>query len=155
MYGCGDAKLAKTAGKPEKEGKKLKEAFWKANPAIKSLISDLEKAYDLHPGYIIGIDGRKLRVRDKRKLLNTLLQNGATIVFKKWMIAIDDEAPPLHQLIAYHDELQFELNSTHLTAIETAVRGVLQLATEVGEDMKLNVKIEADCKTGYNYAECH
>jgi len=100
MYGAGAKKLAQTLGKPEKEGAKLKRAFYKAHPGIEELIDDLENAYSKRK-YIKNIDGRPLYIRSKIKLLNTLLQATAAVVFKKWMIALAEVTPTsIRQVIA-------------------------------------------------------
>lgn len=156
MYGCGDAKLASTLKKPQKQGKKLKDQFWKANPAIKRLIEDLESSYDKHPGYIYGLDGRRLRVRDKRKLLNTLLQNAATIVFKLWMIKVDElNLSGLDQMIAYHDEIQFEYDAHLYGPATIPIIEVEGCARQVGEELNLNVPIAAEGKRGRTWADTH
>jgi len=86
LYGAGAGKLAGTLGRPKKQGAKIKQGFYKAHPGIEQLIKMLEDAYKRNGGYIKGIDGRPLYVRKVMALLNTLLQNAATIVFKKWMV---------------------------------------------------------------------
>jgi len=161
MYGCGDGKLATTLGKPVSQGKKLKKIFWDNNPALKALIADLEAAYRKRGGWIKGLDGRMLFIRDERKLLNSLLQNAAAVVFKRWMIECRNALTLkgfngiCKQIIAYHDELQFEVytrDSVVLDQISTIIR---EAAISAGKQLKLNVPIGADVKLGRDWSQCH
>lgn len=156
-YGCGDAKLANTLGKPKKEGKRLKALFWDNNPALKALVSDLERSLKAHEGWIKGLDGRKVFIRESRKLLNSLLQNSAAIVFKQWMVNCDQEkfGVEAHQVIAYHDEKQDELYTSDVREAHTYGKRVCELAAITGEQLNLNVPIAAEYKVGKNWAETH
>ena len=161
MYGAGAKKLATTLGKPEGMGAKLKKDFYKAHPGIKSLIEDLERAYG-RKGWINGLDGRPLYVRSKMKLLNTLLQGGACIIFKEWMVDVEAMRFALRngnddkvgQVIAYHDELQFEVKGNKVLAGSWG-KLVCDLATTVGERNDIKVPIEAEAKVGKNWRDCH
>ena len=157
LYGAGAVKLAQTAGKPESMGAKLKKDFYKAHPGIRELMDDLEGAYSKRK-YILGIDGRPLYIRSKSKLLNTLLQSTAAVVFKKWMIHLAELKVTLpvfkdvQQIIAYHDELQFECPP------EVAARWMQQCeeaAFLVGKEMGSFVPITAESKSGKDWSQCH
>lgn len=158
MYGCGDEKLASTLGKPKSQGKKLKKIFWDNNPALQHLIADLEAAYDKNGWWIRGLDGRMLFVREKRKLLNSLLQNAATIIFKKWMVNCEGVARAnaiFKQIIAYHDELQFEALTKDEGTITMLSSEIKRCAKDAGLCFKLNVPIDADVKRGRDWSQCH
>jgi len=159
MYGCGDAKLASVLGKMRKEGRKLKAAFWKANPAIKSLITDLEVALSRNGGYLIGLDGRMLFIREARKLLNSLLQHGAAVIFKQWMVECYKYNQSLtiiiDQVISYHDECQYDVCSTNKHDIRLAGKTYRDLAIATGELFRLNVALDAEYKVGQSWADCH
>ena len=157
MYGCYPPKLAETLGKPKSEGDYWYDKFWDVNEPIKLLVEALEEQYDLNDGKIMGLDGRWLFVREKRKLLNTLLQNAATMVFKRWMIMCDAlvaEDPKINQTIAYHDELQFESNYSD-TETRNLGDGMCILALKAGEHYNCRVTTPADPKVGINWFECH
>jgi DNA polymerase I-like protein with 3'-5' exonuclease and polymerase domains len=163
IYGCGEAKLASTLGQPKGSGKELFELFWEGNPALKLLINDLETAVDSGRN-IHGIDRRILMIRQKRKALNTLLQGGAAIVFKHWMRLIDEwlavnwhdgTGSYVYQLIAYHDELQFEMTSQIKDTAEYLGEKFVALAGEAGRLLKINVPITAEAKIGKNWRQTH
>jgi DNA polymerase I-like protein with 3'-5' exonuclease and polymerase domains len=156
MYGCGDAKLASTLGKPKGQGRKLKRQMERNNPALKSLIDALELKY--RRGYLIGLDGRHLDIRSSRKLLNSLLQGGAAVVFKQWMVEVDrylKEIGCAKQVIAYHDEVQIECYESDKGTAESIGQRVCQLALEVGQKLGIRVPVEAEYKVGKNWAETH
>lgn len=160
MYGAGAGKLARILGIPEKQGGRIKKEFYEAHPAIEALITDLSNAYS-RKGYINGFDGRPLFIRSEHKLLNSLLQNAACIVFKAWMVECESRRnsvagfkDKVRQMIAYHDELQFQVKGTEVTA---AVWGqvVCDAALTVGKVLNIEVPIEAEAKIGKNWADCH
>jgi DNA polymerase I-like protein with 3'-5' exonuclease and polymerase domains len=159
MYSCGDAKLAETLGKPKSEGKRLKQLFWDGNPALAYLIEQLELTY-AQKGHIVSLDGRIMDVRDKRKLLNTLLQGTAAIVFKQWMVEVDRYCGgpllgDLRQIIQYHDECQLESCSPDRQVAIERGKDICKLATQVGKDLGVRVPIEAEAKIGKHWADCH
>jgi DNA polymerase I-like protein with 3'-5' exonuclease and polymerase domains len=163
MYGCTAPKLASTLGKKVSEGKQLLEDFWDAYPAIKALVEALEYAYTSGKT-IRSVDGRVLYIREKRKLLNSLLQGSAAVVFKKWMIKCDELVKEINysesrivikQVIAYHDELQFDTWDIPLLLRLKIARKMCDLATVVGKDLKLKVPIEASPKIGRNWKQTH
>ena len=159
MYGAGAKKLANTLGKPEGMGTKLKKDFFKAHPGIEALIKDLESAFSAR-GYIYGLDGRPLFIRGANKLLNSLLQNAAAMVFKKWMVAVDEvrlgwaTGHNTQQIIAYHDELQFECRMDKVSATAFG-EAIVRCAQATGKEMKIRVPIDAEAKVGKNWKDTH
>jgi DNA polymerase I len=159
MYGAGATKLGSIAGRSANEGARMKQDFYDAHPSILQLIKSLEYALDKNSGYIIGLDGRPLYVRRKNTALNTLLQNAATVVFKNWMIKLEELRvgklqEDVQQIIAYHDELQYRVKDEYanvplwMTTCEAA-------AEQVGIELKLLVPIKAKAKKGVNWKETH
>lgn len=162
MYGAGAKKLARILGRAENAGAKIKKDFYKAHPAIEELINDLIKTYRAR-GFILSIDGRPLYCRGENKILNQLLQNAAAIVFKKWMVLCNEVKAEfmakymvehLGQMIAYHDEVQFEIKADKSIAKHWGAV-ICQAAIAIGEELKILVPIAAEYKVGRNWAECH
>ena len=140
-------------GKPERQGAALKKAFFKAHPGIEELIGDLEHAFSQRK-YIKNIDGRPLYIRSKTKLLNTLLQGTAAVVFKKWMIKLQEEMlPGVRQVIAYHDELQFEVDDAQTALVWAGI--CCGMAERIGKEMGAPIPIEAEAKVGQDWGETH
>jgi DNA polymerase I-like protein with 3'-5' exonuclease and polymerase domains len=155
MYGCREAKLASTLGKPRKEGVRLMNNFWGSHPAIKHLIDNLERAMDSKKN-IHSIDGRVLDIRRKQTVLNTLLQGSAAVVFKTWMnITNSSPSPVFFQIIAYHDELQFEVSESYVSYADKIGENICKNARMAGEFLGVNVPIKAEYKIGTNWSETH
>ncbi len=158
LYGCGAKKLARILGIKEKEGKKALMRFWKINKAIKELKVMLKKEYDMQ-GFITGIDGRPLYIREKYKILNSVLQHTAAIIFKMWMVEVNWKLPDLQQYIAMHDELQLGLIEVPVEKYKGIVRRCTTefnvILKKVALRLALNVVITADVKLGHNWAETH
>lgn len=155
MYGAGAAKLASIAGTTN--GQAIKDAFYNANPCVKELIDDLEYSYRVN-GTIKGLD-RVIYVREKRMVLNSLLQQSAAVVFKVWMRYINNNILPKYlfakQIIAYHDELQFEWYNDDKVHATRFAEEVCKAATITGTLLGLNVRINADYSIGVDYSETH
>ena len=111
LYGAGDAKIGSIVGGDTNTGKKLKEKFLKAIPAIKMLREGLEKELivssswvadtnvvkwrkRVHPDNpklncthsLVGLDGRIIFVRSVHSALNTLLQGAGALICKAWVV---------------------------------------------------------------------
>ena len=74
-------------GKKVYEASKIKKRFLNNLPALNKLITDVQRASQR--GYIIGLDGRHVKVRSQHSALNTLLQSSGAIVCKQWLVEFD------------------------------------------------------------------
>lgn len=159
MYGAGPAKLGAIAGRGSGEGKRMRDAFYKQHPGIKELTDDLANVISSR-GYLISLDGRPLYIREGYRALNSLLQNAAAMVFKKWMTLVDEgkgnfpEYNDIHQMIAMHDELQFDCGCTEEVAKKFG-KWVCEKALEASQFYNLLVPTAAEYKTGRSWRDCH
>jgi len=157
MYGAGPAKLAAIKGCSESEGKKIKTAFYKKYPAVKELLKDLELGYKSNSSKFIRnpLDGSRIYVRSKHKLLNCLIQTTAAVIFKIWMLKMDEAMPErAYQIISMHDEIQVEYSGT-LSGAEMLGSKFSALAEYTGEELGIKVPVTAEAKIGYNWKETH
>lgn len=163
MYNAGPAKLGAILGKGPNVGKRNKNRFMKKYKCYSDLVKDLEKALEANGGYIYGIDGRRFYVRNKKDVLNTVLQGNSAIIFKTWMVGLEKKrlefqekyGVKLRQILAYHDELGFELYEDNPTLAKLWGDICIEEARKVGEEFELNIPIGAEAKVGYNWAETH
>ena len=160
MYGAGDEKLGKTAGGGAARGADIKAAFLEANPAYAQLVEELTEAYQANGGWIPSIDGRPLYPKSKKDTLNTKIQGDCAVLFKHWMVMVnklqDVKLGYAHQMVAYHDELQFAYYQYDAEfQPECFGQRVVQCAVLTGEQFGLNVPLDAEYKVGFNYAACH
>lgn len=156
LYGGGAAKLGQIVGGSAKEGAKLKSSFLKALPALKTLITKVQASST--KGYLIGLDGRRLKVRAEYAALNTLLQSAGALICKQWLIEFDRALQNKNlfghaQQVAWvHDEIQVEVEKGYANEIgELAVESI-RLA---GEHFKFRCQLDGEFNIGNNWAETH
>tara|TARA_B110000977_G_scaffold195373_1_gene273683 strand:- start:404 stop:1066 length:663 start_codon:yes stop_codon:yes gene_type:complete len=155
-YGAGDAMMGKIVGGNAKDGKKLKEKFFKSMPAFQELQNGVQGA--VSRGWLKSIDGRRVRLRSAHSALNALLQSAAGCVSKRWICLIDEElkARGLNKdcyMVAWvHDEVQIAVKEGledyvgHLTG---------SCAKKVGEEFNIQIPIESEFSFGKTWADSH
>ena len=159
-YGAGDEKIGHSfdpqlsSAKAKKRGKEIRAAFVDAIPGMSELLDNINIA--AKRGYIISIDGRRIQLDSPHKSLNFLLQSGAGVVAKRWLVLNQNNIAQLNldasQLAFIHDELQFECPENEAADLSASL--VLS-AAEAGEYYNLRVPIAAEAKIGANWAEVH
>ena len=160
LYGAGDekighsfdAQLSTTAAK--RKGKEIRAAYVDAVDGLGELLEAVKKTAE--KGSIKSIDGRKIAVDSPHKALNYLLQSGAGVVAKRWMLINQQHIKELglccSQLAFVHDELQFEVDPKHANDLCSSL--VLS-ATEAGEYYGIRCRIDAEATQGNNWSETH
>ena len=107
-------------------------------------------------GHVKSIDGRPIKVESQHKALNYLLQSGAGVIAKRWMILANEEITkqnlPCNQLAFVHDELQFETTRNYADSLSTVLE---RSARHAGEYYKLRIPIAATATVGHSWAETH
>ena len=159
-YGAGDEKIGHSfdpqlsSAKAKKQGKEIRAAFVAAIPGMSDLIANIDKASKR--GFIRSIDNRFITLDSPHKALNYLLQSGAGVIAKRWMVinqqTIKQTGLCCAQLAFIHDELQFECEPKHAKDLATSL---VYSARVAGEFYKLRVPIEAEGKQGRNWSEVH
>ena len=160
LYGAGDekighsydAQLSTTAAK--RKGKEIRSAYISAIDGLADLLAAVAKAAD--KGFIKSFDGRKIKVDSPHNALNYLLQSGAGVIAKRWMVinqhTIKEAQICCSQLAFVHDELQFECAPEHTNDLSTSL---VYSAAAAGEYYNLRVRIDAEASIGNNWAETH
>jgi DNA polymerase I-like protein with 3'-5' exonuclease and polymerase domains len=147
-----DPQLSSTAAK--KKGKEIREAFVEAIPGMSNLLEAIDVA--AKRGFVRSIDGRKIILDSPHKALNYLLQSGAGVIAKRWLLINNDTITKTKlcasQLAFIHDELQFECTKEHAEDLSTSL---VYSAAAAGEYYKLRIPIAAEAKIGENWAEVH
>jgi DNA polymerase-1 len=154
LYGAGPAKIGSIINGSSRQGKETQEKFLRNVPKLGKLINAVQKK--ANRGYIRGIDGRKLWIRQARTALNTLLQGGGAIVCKQWSIILHDEIQrrnlDAHLVNTIHDEQQYEVRKEHAEELmEIADTTML----ETGEFFDMRLPLNADATMGTTWAETH
>ena len=159
-YGAGNEKIGHSydpqlsSAKAKKKGKEIREAFVDAIPGMSELLAAIDEKAKL--GWVRSIDDRKIILDSPHKCLNYLLQSGAGVIAKRWLV-INNET--IHrtklcasQLAFIHDELQFECAKEHAEDLSTSL---VYSAAAAGEYYNLRIPIAAEAKIGNNWAEVH
>lgn len=157
LYGAGDEKIGSVVGKGAKEGKRLKESFLAATPALAKLREAVIKASSR--GYLIGLDGRRLHIRSEHAALNTLLQSAGALISKQWLIEIDKGAKEMGleydkdwtMLGWIHDEVQSQLKGDY----EEFGKMVVRSAEKAGEFFDFKCPISAEFQIGKTWYDTH
>lgn len=156
MYGAGVAKVQSMLGGSFAQAKFRYGQWWDANPALKTLRAAIKRALESHPGFIKGIDGRKIFVRSEHSAMNALFQCAGSVVNKVSTIliykAMKREGIRGHFVINMHDEIQAEI---HQEDVDKYSKIVLECYIKAGEYFDLNIPIEGEAKVGSNWAETH
>ena len=157
IYGAGnqklgasfDASLSKKAA--ERKGKEIREAFVNAIPGLSDLLKGVKRAAER--GYVRSLDGRYISVDKGHQSLNYLLQSGAAVIAKRWMVLAHENLPKSARQLAFiHDELQFETEEKDVEDLKF----LLELsATQAGEYYNLRIPIAAESKAGMTWADVH
>ena len=160
LYGAGDEKIGHSYDKQlsstqaKKKGKEIRAAYVEAVDGLGDLLDAVKKAADR--GHIKSIDGRKITLDSPHKALNYLLQSGAGVVAKRWMVINQQTVKETNicasQLCFVHDELQFECAPEHTNDLRTSME---YSATAAGEYYNLRIRIDAESKSGDSWAKTH
>jgi len=159
-YGAGNEKIGHSfdpqlsSAKAKKKGAEIREAFVSAIPGMADLLEAIDVA--AKRGYVRSIDGRKINLDSPHKSLNYLLQSGAGVIAKRWLVinheTIHQTKLCASQLAFIHDELQFECAKEHAEDLSTSL---VYSAAAAGEYYNLRLPIAAEAKIGNNWAEVH
>jgi hypothetical protein len=166
MYGAGDWKIGHTAdplltdAQKSQLGAEIRATLMRGLPALQKAIERVQR--EAERGYLIGLDGRKLKCRAAYSALNLRLQSDAALIAKKWLCLTEEYlfADGLDHgwtgdfaLLAWvHDEIQNAVKKVH---IERAAELTKLAATEAGKFFNYRCRIDAAHKIGHDWAECH
>ena len=158
LYGAGDAKIGHSFDSSlndrnaKSQGKEIRAAFVSAIDGLAELLAAIKAASE--KGFVRSIDKRKIAVDSPHKALNYLLQSGAGVIAKRWMVINHEKTKELccSQLAFIHDELQFECDPVDADAVSASL---VQSAQAAGEYYSLRLPISAEAKQGRDWSEVH
>jgi DNA polymerase I-like protein with 3'-5' exonuclease and polymerase domains len=154
LYGAGDAKIGSIVGGTPRDGAELKQRFLRNTPALDSLRDRVGRASQR--GFLLGLDGRRLRVRSEHSALNTLLQAAGAIVMKQALVILDDYAQQWkldYRFIGnIHDEVQSEVVTEQAEKFGYLAVECLKAA---GNHFDLRCPLDGEYKVGRTWAETH
>lgn len=172
IYGAGDEKVGSIIGKGAKEGRAIKASFFKTLPALKNLMNYVKQKIE-ERGYLIGVDRRRLKVREGYKGLNVALQSAGALVMKKALIILNDDMLglgwnipdyrttfylpkdseyDLYFILNIHDEYQAEMKPE---LVEEYKKLATKAITKAGQHFKFRCELDGEVKEGLTWAETH
>jgi DNA polymerase I-like protein with 3'-5' exonuclease and polymerase domains len=154
MYGAGDEKLGSVVGGSTADGKRARQYFFDNKPTFKALRDRVQRASA--KGYLKGLDGRKLYIRNAHSALNTLLQGAGAIIMKQGLVLLDNvlklNAVEYKFVANIHDEWQIEVPKDKADFVgEFAVDSIVK----AGEHFNLRCPLDGEYKIGDNWSETH
>jgi DNA polymerase-1 len=152
VYGAGFAKLGSIVGGGYTDGKRLAEKFYQTIPGLRRLVDGVQRA--AKRGYLVGLDGRHLTLRSEHKALNTLIQGGGAVCMKKIAVLLDSKIDKTRcmKVCDMHDEAQIECDPDYVQELTELIH---ESFVECTRHFNLRIPLEADVKTGKNWAETH
>lgn len=168
LYGAGDSKIGAITGKGATEGKQIKERFLKSLPKLKKLLDGVKNKIS-SKGYLKGIDGRILKVRESYKGLNVLLQSAGAIVMKKALCILYEDCIAngwiedclylseknkslIYFILNIHDEYQAEVTPEILEKYKIVA---VEAIKKAGEYFNMRCPLDGEAKSGANWYETH
>ena len=154
LYGAGDEKIGSIAGGGRAAGKRLKDSFLKATPALATLKDNV--AVSAGKGYVTGLDGRKIFIRSEHAALNSLLQSAGALIMKQALIILDKYAKLWkldYKLVGnIHDEFQVEVREDQAHRFGGLAASCIEAA---GIHFKLRCPLAGEFNVGDSWADTH
>lgn len=160
LYGAGDQKIGLSfdqslpPNKAKAKGAEIRQAYMDAIPGLERLVNDVKKAAGR--GYVKSIDGRKIKVDSAHKALNYLLQSGAGVAAKRWMVLVDqlkkEKALNAQQVAFIHDAIFFDSDEESKDTLKFIIE---YAAAAAGEYYNLRCPIETAAKFGPDFYSVH
>lgn len=160
FFGATDPKLGYLANKQppgmsrQQIGKAIRDTINVSVPGLDDLIRKVQRAADR--GYLVGIDGRRLKVRSRHSAFNTLIQSSGAIMMKIALCFLDrwikDEGLDAKFVGNFHDEFQLEVLEKDVKRVrELSVKSIVK----AGEYLNTTCPMVGDSKVGDNWALTH
>jgi DNA polymerase-1 len=157
LMGAGSPRIANVLGCTRSEADKAKENFLQRYPGYAHL-RNVQTPRDADRGYFVGVDGRKVNVRDKHRVIAGYLQNTEVVVMKTanliWQDQLEAEGIPFKQVDFVHDEWQTECPRDRRLAEyigEVQARAIVL----AGEKLRLNCPMAGNFRVGRNWYQTH
>lgn len=166
LYGAGDWKLGHTVDPYASVtaqialGKSIRAKLMKGLPALAKAIEKIQT--QAQRGYLEGIDGRRLPVRNTYSALNLRLQSDAALISKKWLCLSEDYllSEGLNMgwngdftfMLYVHDEIATAIKEAY---VQLGADLIKKAAADAGLHFGFNCPLAAEAKVGQNWCETH
>lgn len=153
-YGAGGAKLAITAGIPDREGKEFARLYDRAFPRIQPFNLAVQRAIRDREqdgyGYVMSYSGRKIRVPVKKAYVGTnyLIQGSGSDALKRGLVNADRAGIGEFAVLPVHDEVVWDIP-------EGEIEEVLPIIRESFEHQDLQVPLPIEHKIVSSWGEAY
>ena len=154
LLGAGQAKVGQILNCSVREAGDAMDNFLRSIPALKEL--KRKAAMAAQRGYLVSLDGRRIKIESDHKALSVYLQGGETIIMRManflWYTQARKDKIKFKQTVWVHDEWQTEVEESKAEEL-----GNLQVQSiiDTGEHFDLNCPLDGEYKIGNNWAETH
>ena len=154
LLGAGQAKVAQILNCSVRQAGDAMDNFLRSIPALKEL--KRKAAMAAQRGYLVSLDGRRIKIESDHKALSVYLQGGETIIMRManflWYTQARKDKIKFKQTVWVHDEWQTEVEESKAEEL-----GNLQVQSiiDTGEHFDLNCPLDGEYKIGNNWAETH
>jgi DNA polymerase I-like protein with 3'-5' exonuclease and polymerase domains len=151
IYGVGAQKLARTTGMKQREAKKLIEAYWGRNWAVKK-VSEQQKVRTIgdETWLLNPVSGFWHNLRSDKDRFSTLNQSTGVFCFDTWIAILSTGG--LWPIGQFHDEVILAAPKGHEEETEAMLKKAIGMANN---KFNLNVPLDVDVQFGSNYASIH
>jgi hypothetical protein len=151
MYGVGAPKLARELKVPVSEAKKLLEAYWKKNWAVKAYAENARiKKVNGQEWVYNPVSKFWYSLRSRKDVWSTTNQGTGVYCFDTWIKEFRKLRPQLTG--QFHDEVILEVKEGSRDKAESLLRDAID---RTNEKLKLNVKLDISVQFGKSYADIH
>lgn len=154
LLGAGQAKVAQILGCTVRQAGEAMDNFLYSIPALKEL--KRKAAMAAQRGYLVGLDGRRIKIESEHKSLSVYLQGGETVIMRManylWYTQAKKEKIKFKQTVWVHDEWQTEVEEGRA---EDLGKMQVKAIQDTGEYFNLNCPLDGEYKIGNNWAETH
>lgn len=151
VYGTGAATLARSLGISEPRAKRIIEAYWNRNWAVKKVAENCKvKEVEGQKWLFNPISRFWYSLRHDKDRFSTLNQGSGVYCFDTWIkYIVSKKKWPIGQ---FHDEIILCVKEGYRTEVEKLLKWAIQKANE---ELKLNRELDVDVQFGNNYSKIH
>ena len=154
LLGAGQAKVGQILNCTVRQAGDAMDNFLRSIPALKEL--KRKAAMAAQRGYLVSLDGRRIKIESEHKALSVYLQGGETVIMRManflWYNQAKKDKIKFKQTVWVHDEWQTE---TEEARAEDLGRLQVQSIRDTGDYFNLNCPLDGEYKIGNNWAETH
>lgn len=160
VYNAGAAKIAQAAGVPLEEGKRLHEAYWKLNWAVKAIADEQVVVVDSRGDkwLVNPVNGFCYSLRKESDRFSTLAQGTGSFFFDMWvdniLTKMEEKYRKKTLTGSFHDEniIVFKDTPQYREEFKEIIHSSIE---KVNEDFKLRRKLGCETQFGFRYCDIH